>query len=146
MLRGSTGASPEGNLLGPCESHWQPFGYDEAKQFTEATTMAYHRTYNVDTRIVRIFNTYGPRMQLNDGRVVPNFIKQALTGEDLTVDGDGSQTRSFCYASDEIDGFPATGSIPGALPRQYWQPIRVHHFGMCDASFGNHRVAQQDPL
>ena len=67
--------------------------------------MAYHRYYKVDTRIVRIFNTYGPRMQLNDGRVVPNFMKQALQGEDLTVYGDGSQTRSFCYVSDEIDGF-----------------------------------------
>jgi dTDP-glucose 4,6-dehydratase len=67
--------------------------------------MAYLRYHNVDTRIVRIFNTYGPRMQLNDGRVVPNFMKQALRGEDLTVYGDGSQTRSFCYVSDEIDGF-----------------------------------------
>ena len=78
--------------------------YDEAKRFTEAVTMAYHRYHQVDTRIVRIFNTYGPRMQLNDGRVVPNFMKQALLGEDLTVYGDGSQTRSFCYLSDEIDG------------------------------------------
>ena len=67
--------------------------------------MAYRRYHNLDTRIVRIFNTYGPRMQLNDGRVVPNFMKQALRGEDLTVYGDGSQTRSFCYVSDEIDGF-----------------------------------------
>jgi dTDP-glucose 4,6-dehydratase len=67
--------------------------------------MAYHRYYKVDTRIVRIFNTYGPRMQLNDGRVIPNFMKQALQGEDLTVYGEGSQTRSFCYVSDEIDGF-----------------------------------------
>jgi dTDP-glucose 4,6-dehydratase len=79
--------------------------YDEAKRFTEATTMAYLRYHKVDTRIVRIFNTYGPRMQLNDGRVVPNFMKQALLGEDLTVYGTGSQTRSFCYVSDEIDGF-----------------------------------------
>jgi dTDP-glucose 4,6-dehydratase len=79
--------------------------YDEAKRFTEALTMAYHRYRKVDTRIVRIFNTYGPRMQLNDGRVIPNFMKQALRGEDLTVYGDGSQTRSFCYVSDEIDGF-----------------------------------------
>ena len=79
--------------------------YDEAKRFTEAVTMAYHRYHGVDTRIVRIFNTYGPRMQLNDGRVVPNFMKQALRGEDLTVYGDGSQTRSFCYVSDEIEGF-----------------------------------------
>jgi len=79
--------------------------YDEAKRFTEAVTMAYHRYHKVDTRIVRIFNTYGPRLQLNDGRVVSNFMKQALRGEDLTVYGDGSQTRSFCYVSDEIDGF-----------------------------------------
>jgi dTDP-glucose 4,6-dehydratase len=78
--------------------------YDEAKRFTEALTMAYHRYQTVDTRIVRIFNTYGPRMQLNDGRVIPNFMKQALRGEPLTVYGDGKQTRSFCYVSDEIDG------------------------------------------
>jgi dTDP-glucose 4,6-dehydratase len=78
--------------------------YDEAKRFSEAATMAYHRYYKLDTRIVRIFNTYGPRMQLNDGRVIPNFMKQALRGEDLTVYGDGSQTRSFCYVTDEIDG------------------------------------------
>lgn len=79
--------------------------YDEAKRFSEALTMAYHRYYAVDTRLVRIFNTYGPRMQLNDGRVIPNFMKQALRGEDLTVYGDGKQTRSFCYVTDEIDGF-----------------------------------------
>ena len=79
--------------------------YDEAKRFSEALTMAYHRYQAVDTRIVRIFNTYGPRMQLNDGRVIPNFMKQALRGEDLTVYGDGKQTRSFCYVKDEIDGF-----------------------------------------
>ena len=94
------------------ETYWgnvNPIGprsvYDEAKRFTEAVTMAYHRYHQVDTRIARIFNTYGPRMQLNDGRVVPNFMKQALRGEDLTVYGDGGQTRSFCYVSDEIDGF-----------------------------------------
>lgn len=78
--------------------------YDEAKRFSEALTMAYHRYHAVDTRMVRIFNTYGPRMQLNDGRVIPNFMKQALRGEDLTVYGDGKQTRSFCYVTDEIDG------------------------------------------
>jgi dTDP-glucose 4,6-dehydratase len=93
------------------ESYWghvNPVGprsvYDEAKRFAEATTTAYHRYYKLDTRIVRIFNTYGPRMQLNDGRVIPNFMKQALLGEDLTVYGDGSQTRSFCYVTDEIEG------------------------------------------
>ncbi len=78
--------------------------YDEAKRFSEAATLAYHRYLKVDSRIVRIFNTYGPRMQINDGRVIPNFMKQALLGEDLTVYGDGSQTRSFCYVSDEVDG------------------------------------------
>ena len=94
------------------ETYWgnvNPIGprsvYDEAKRFTEALTMAYHRYYGLDTRISRIFNTYGTRMQLNDGRVIPNFMKQALRGEDLTVYGDGSQTRSFCYVSDEIEGF-----------------------------------------
>ncbi len=93
------------------EEYWgnvNPIGprgvYDEAKRFAEAMTMAYHRSHGVDTRIVRIFNTYGPRMRLNDGRVVPNFIKQALRSEPLTVYGDGGQTRSFCYVSDLIEG------------------------------------------
>lgn len=78
--------------------------YDEAKRFAEAMTMAYHRTHGVDTRIVRIFNTYGPRMRLEDGRVVPNFVAQSLRGEPLTVYGDGQQTRSFCYVSDLVEG------------------------------------------
>lgn len=78
--------------------------YDEAKRFQEAMTMAYHRFHGLDTRIVRIFNTYGPRMRLNDGRVLPAFIGQALRGEDLTVFGDGSQTRSFCYVDDQVEG------------------------------------------
>lgn len=93
------------------ETYWgnvNPIGprgvYDEAKRFAEAITMAYHRTHNVDTKIVRIFNTYGPRMRIEDGRAIPNFLKQALTGEDLTVYGDGSQTRSFCYVSDLVEG------------------------------------------
>jgi dTDP-glucose 4,6-dehydratase len=93
------------------ESYWghvNPVGprgvYDEAKRFSEAITMAYHRYHDVDTRIVRIFNTYGPRMRLNDGRALPNFLYQALVGEPLTVYGDGKQTRSFCYVSDLIDG------------------------------------------
>ncbi len=93
------------------EDYWgnvNPIGprgvYDEAKRFAEAMTMAYHRYHRLDTRIVRIFNTYGPRMRLNDGRVVPNFISQALRGEPLTVYGDGSQTRSFCYVKDLIEG------------------------------------------
>jgi dTDP-glucose 4,6-dehydratase len=94
------------------EAYWghvNPVGprsvYDEAKRFTEAATVAYRRYHNVDVRIARIFNTYGPRMQIRDGRVVPNFMRQALTGQDLTVYGSGNQTRSFCYVSDEIDGF-----------------------------------------
>ena len=78
--------------------------YDEAKRFAESLTMAYHRAHNVDTRIVRIFNTYGPRMDLEDGRALPNLLKQALLGQPLTVYGDGSQTRSFCYVDDLIDG------------------------------------------
>jgi dTDP-glucose 4,6-dehydratase len=93
------------------ESYWgnvNPVGprsvYDEAKRFSEAATMAYHRYYGVDTHLVRIFNTYGPRLQPNDGRVVSNFMMQALQGEPLTIYGDGSQTRSFCYVSDLIDG------------------------------------------
>jgi dTDP-glucose 4,6-dehydratase len=94
------------------ETYWgnvNPIGprsvYDEPKRFSEAMTMAYHRTHEVDIRIVRIFNTYGPRMAINDGRAIPNFLYQALKGEDITVYGDGSQTRSFCYVSDLIDGF-----------------------------------------
>ena len=93
------------------EEYWgnvNPIGprgvYDEAKRFQEAITMAYHTFHNVETRIVRIFNTYGPKMRLNDGRALPAFIGQALRGEDLTVFGDGSQTRSFCYVDDLVDG------------------------------------------
>ena len=93
------------------ESYWgnvNPIGprscYDESKRFAEALTMAFHRVYGLDTRIVRIFNTYGPRMRPRDGRVVSNFIVQALTGEPITIYGDGSQTRSFCYVDDEIEG------------------------------------------
>lgn len=106
------------------ETYWghvNPIGprsvYDEAKRFAEAATVAYRRYHNVNTHIVRIFNTYGPRMQLNDGRVVPNFMKQGLRGEDLTVYGDGKQTRSFCYVSDEIEGILrlAKSSEPGPV-------------------------------
>ncbi len=111
------------------ETYWgnvNPIGprsvYDEAKRFTEAVTMAYRRYHNVDTRIVRIFNTYGPRMQLNDGRVVPNFMKQALRGEDLTVYGDGKQTRSFCYVRDEIDGFLRLSKSDEHLPVNIGNP------------------------
>jgi dTDP-glucose 4,6-dehydratase len=93
------------------EDYWgnvNPVGprgvYDEAKRFAEAMTMAYHRYHGLDTRIVRIFNTFGPRMRMNDGRAIPNFLRQALTGEPLTIYGDGSQTRSFCYVSDLVEG------------------------------------------
>jgi dTDP-glucose 4,6-dehydratase len=96
--------------------------YDEAKRFTESVTMAYHRYHKVDTRIVRIFNTYGPRMQLNDGRVVPNFMKQALRNQPLTVYGSGSQTRSFCYVSDEIDGFLRLSKSDEHLPVNIGNP------------------------
>jgi dTDP-glucose 4,6-dehydratase len=108
------------------EEYWgnvNPVGprgvYDEAKRFQEAITMAYHTFHGVETRIIRIFNTYGPRMRLNDGRVLPAFIGQALRGEDLTVFGDGSQTRSFCYVDDLIEG------IFRLLMSDYAQPVNV---------------------
>ncbi len=108
------------------EEYWgnvNPVGprgvYDEAKRFQEAITMAYHNFHGLETRIVRIFNTYGPRMRLNDGRVLPAFIGQALRGEDLTVFGDGSQTRSFCYVDDLIDG------IVKLLESDYSEPMNI---------------------
>lgn len=108
------------------EEYWgnvNPVGprgvYDEAKRFQEAMTMAYHTYHGVETRIVRIFNTYGPRMRLNDGRVLPAFIGQALRGEDLTIFGDGSQTRSFCFVSDLIDG------IYRLLMSDYAYPVNI---------------------
>ena len=108
------------------EEYWgnvNPVGprgvYDEAKRFQEAMTMAYHTFHNVETRIVRIFNTYGPRMRLNDGRALPAFIGQALRGEDLTVFGDGSQTRSFCFVSDLVEG------IYRLLMSDYAQPVNI---------------------
>jgi dTDP-glucose 4,6-dehydratase len=111
------------------EEYWgnvNPIGprgvYDEAKRYAEAITMAYHRYHKVDTRIVRIFNTYGPRMRINDGRVVPNFIGQALRGEDITVYGDGSQTRSFCYVSDEVEGLYRLMMSDYALPVNVGNP------------------------
>lgn len=104
------------------ESYWgnvNPIGirgvYDEAKRFAEAMTMAYHRHHQVDVRIVRIFNTFGPRMQLNDGRAIPNFFRQAIRGEDITVYGDGSQTRSFCYVDDLVEGI--------------WRLLNCYHVG-----------------
>jgi len=93
--------------------------YDEAKRFQESITMAYHRFHGLETRIARIFNTYGPRMRLNDGRVIPAFIGQALRGEDLTVFGDGSQTRSFCYVDDQVEG------IYRLLLSDYSDPVNI---------------------
>ncbi|HEY1264181.1 MAG TPA: UDP-glucuronic acid decarboxylase family protein [Terriglobales bacterium] len=120
------------------ETYWgnvNPIGlrsvYDEAKRFTEAATMAYHRYYGVDTRIVRIFNTYGPRMQINDGRVVPNFMKQALRGEELTIYGDGSQTRSFCYVGDEIEGIVRLSRSSEHLPVNIGNP---HEFTILECA------------
>jgi dTDP-glucose 4,6-dehydratase len=108
------------------EEYWgnvNPVGprgvYDEAKRFQEAMTMAYHTYHGLETRIVRIFNTYGPRMRLNDGRVLPAFIGQALRGEDLTMFGDGSQTRSFCYVDDLVEG------IYRLLLSDYAQPVNI---------------------
>ncbi len=112
------------------ESYWgnvNPIGprgvYDEAKRFAEAITMAYHRFHGLDTRIVRIFNTYGPRMRPRDGRVVSNFIVQALSGEPLTLYGDGSQTRSFCYVSDEVEGIYRLFLRGDAEPTNIGNPI-----------------------
>jgi len=123
--------------------------YDEAKRFTESVTMAYRRYHQVDTRIVRIFNTYGPRMQLNDGRVVPNFMKQALRGEPLTVYGKGDQTRSFCYVSDEIDGFLRLSKSEQHLPVNIGNP---HEFTILECAqmvlkvTGSKSPIRYDPL
>jgi len=114
------------------ESYWgrvNPVGprsvYDEAKRFAEAITMAYHRYHNVDTHIVRIFNTYGPRMRLNDGRALPNFVFQALSGQPITVYGDGKQTRSFCFVSDLIDGIYKLSQSNEHLPTNIGNPIEL---------------------
>ena len=111
------------------ETYWgnvNPIGprsvYDEAKRYAEAVTMAYHRYRKVDSRIVRIFNTYGPRLQVNDGRVISNFLKQALRREELTVYGDGSQTRSFCYVSDEVEGILRLSRSSEHLPTNIGNP------------------------
>ncbi len=114
------------------ESYWgnvNPVGprsvYDEAKRFAEALTMAYHRKYGLRTRIARIFNTYGPRMKLHDGRVVPQFLDQALRGQPLTVYGDGSQTRSFCYVSDLVDGLYRLMHSEEAFPVNLGNPNEI---------------------
>ena len=108
------------------ETYWgnvNPIGirgvYDEAKRFAEAMTMAYHRHHGVDVRIVRIFNTFGPRMQVDDGRAIPNFFRQAIRGEDVTLYGDGSQTRSFCYVDDLVEG------ICACCARDYVGPVNI---------------------
>src|SRR5437870_8281430 len=122
------------------EDYWgnvNPIGprgvYDEAKRFAEAMTMAYHRYHKVDTHIARIFNTYGPRMRLNDGRALPNFVYQALSGKPLTIYGDGKQTRSFCYVSDLIDGIYRLMMSDEHLPTNIGNPqeITILEFAEC---------------
>ena len=138
------------------ETYWghvNPIGprsvYDEAKRFSEALTMAFHRYHKVDTHIVRIFNTYGPRLQINDGRVISNFMKQALTGEDLTVYGEGQQTRSFCYVSDEIEGILRLAKSDEHLPTNIGNP---NEFTILEcakkvlAVTGSHSKIRYEPL
>jgi dTDP-glucose 4,6-dehydratase len=121
------------------ESYWghvNPVGprsvYDEAKRFAEAVTMAYHRHHGLDTHIVRIFNTYGPRMRLNDGRALPNFVFQALSGRPITVYGDGKQTRSFCFVSDLIDGIYRLSQSDEHWPTNIGNPaeLTIHEFAV----------------
>jgi dTDP-glucose 4,6-dehydratase len=120
------------NVSPQSETYWgnvNPVGprsvYDEAKRFAEATTMAYHRHHRLDTRIVRIFNTYGPRMRLNDGRALPNFVYQALSSQPLTVFGDGRQTRSFCFVSDLIDGIYRLSQSGEHFPTNIGNPAEL---------------------
>jgi dTDP-glucose 4,6-dehydratase len=138
------------------ESYWgrvNPVGprsvYDEAKRFAEAITMAYHRYHRVDTHIVRIFNTYGPRMRLNDGRALPNFVYQALSGQPITVYGDGQQTRSFCFVSDLIDGIYRLSQSDEHLPTNIGNPseLTIHEFAekVC-AHFPNSPKIIYEPL
>ena len=125
--------------------HVNPIGprgcYDEAKRFAEAITMAYHRYHGVKTRIVRIFNTYGPRMRLNDGRVLPAFMGQVLRGEPLTVFGKGDQTRSFCYVTDLVDGIYRLLHADFAEPVNIGNPVRDHR---ARAGPGDHRDGPRD--
>jgi dTDP-glucose 4,6-dehydratase len=143
------------------ETYWgrvNPVGprgvYDEAKRFAEALTMAYHRYHGVDTRIVRIFNTYGPRMRLNDGRALPNFLYQTLMGEPITVYGDGSQTRSFCYVSDLIEGIYRLLESDEHLPTNIGNPHeitilefaeRIRKLVGTDTPLAFHPLPQDDP-
>jgi dTDP-glucose 4,6-dehydratase len=126
MLASTSEVYGDPNVHPQTEDYWghvNPVGprgvYDEAKRFAEAMTMAYHRSHGVDVRIVRIFNTFGPRMRPHDGRVVSNFLVQALAGKPLTVYGDGSQTRSFCYVDDEV------GGILALLDSDYVGPVNI---------------------
>ena len=138
------------------ESYWghvNPVGprsvYDEAKRFAEATTMAYHRYHGVDTHIVRIFNAYGPRMRLNDGRALPNFVFQALSGQPMTVYGDGKQTRSFCYVSDLIDGIYRLSQSNEHYPTNIGNPseLTIHEFAQrIRAYFPNAPELIHEPL
>jgi dTDP-glucose 4,6-dehydratase len=143
------------------ESYWghvNPVGprgcYDEAKRFAEALTMAYHRYHGVETRIVRIFNTYGPRMRLNDGRALPNFLYQALSGRPITVYGDGKQTRSFCYVSDLMDGIYRLLESSEHEPTNIGNPQeitifefaeRVRKLAGADVPIELHPLPQDDP-
>jgi dTDP-glucose 4,6-dehydratase len=143
------------------ESYWghvNPVGprgcYDEAKRFAEALTMAYHRYHGVNTRIVRIFNTYGPRMRLNDGRALPNFLYQALSGLPITVYGDGKQTRSFCYVSDLMEGIYRLLESDEHEPTNIGNPQeitilefaeRVRKLAGADVPIEFHRLPQDDP-
>ena len=138
------------------ETYWgnvNPVGlrscYDESKRYAEALTMAYHRTYGIKTNIARIFNTYGPRMALNDGRVVPAFIDQALRGAKLTVFGDGSQTRSFCYVSDLVEGLLRLSESDEPYPVNLGNPAEMTILQFADtirARFGDHLEIERKPL
>jgi dTDP-glucose 4,6-dehydratase len=138
------------------ESYWghvNPVGprsvYDEAKRFAEAITMAYHRYHDVDTHIVRIFNTYGPRMRLNDGRALPNFVFQALSGQPITVYGDGKQTRSFCYVSDLIDGIYKLSQSNEHFPTNIGNPTELTIYEFAErirSYFPNARPIIHEPL
>jgi dTDP-glucose 4,6-dehydratase len=132
------------NVSPQSEAYWgnvNPVGprsvYDEAKRFAEATTMAYHRFHSLDTHIVRIFNTYGPRMRLHDGRALPNFVFQALSGQPITVYGDGKQTRSFCYVSDLIDGIYRLSQSDEHFPTNIGNPaeMTIYDFAQRVSSF-----------
>ena len=135
------------------ETYWgnvNPIGprgvYDEAKRFAEAMTMAYHRYHGVDTKIVRIFNTYGPRMRIKDGRAVPAFISQALLNEDVTVFGDGKQTRSFCYVDDLVGGHSEVDGFEPERARQHRQPARDDDRGHREDHHPDDRLEEQNHL